>query len=176
MLRVEVARRVPVPLSDAAVQRLVTRTARESAAVVHGVISVAFVGSPRMRTLNRTYHGEDRVTDVLAFPAGPGEHQDRRTIGPHHKRIRSPRVLPFYSSPVQKVDLGELVVCPAYVRRSADRAGEPFRRELSRMIVHGTLHLFGYDHATPSDAERMFSLQERILHHGDRGAVRISRT
>jgi rRNA maturation RNase YbeY len=44
------------------------------------------------------------------------------------------------------------------------------------MIVHGTLHLFGYDHATPSDAERMFSLQERILHHGDRGAVRISRT
>ena len=93
-------------------------------------LSIAFIAPREMRRLNRTYHGEDRVTDVLAFGEG---------------------------------DPWELIVCPAYVKAQAKRAGEPFRRELTRVLVHGTLHLLGHDHATPQEAERMFAKQEAII-------------
>ena len=73
-------------------------------------------------------------------------------------------------------EIGEIVICPSYVRQQAKRAGEALRRELSRVIVHGMLHLFGYDHAAPSDAEQMFALQERIVVGGDRDAVGNSKT
>ena len=99
-------------------------------------ISVALVGPKRIRELNRTYHHEDRVTDVLAF----GLHE----------------------TPGQS-QVGELVVCPAYVRAYAKRAHEPLRQSLARVLVHGTLHLLGHDHARPKDAERMFALQEEIM-------------
>ena len=138
MVRVAVARRVGVSCSDRVMVRAVRAAAR--AAGVRGdddiEISVALVGRKRIHELNRTYHHEDRVTDVLAFGlhATPGQNR-----------------------------AGELVVCPAYIRAYAKRAHESLRRSLARVLVHGTLHLLGHDHARPKDAERMFALQERIM-------------
>ncbi|MDO8463163.1 MAG: rRNA maturation RNase YbeY [bacterium] len=99
-----------------------------------GSVDVSFVGTQRMRKTNRITHGEDTATDVLAFPDGG-----------------------------DAVSLGELVICPQIAKRSAQRAGEPWPREIIRLLVHGTLHLCGYDHAEPTDAARMFQLQERLV-------------
>lgn len=134
-MAVEVARLARVSVSDRAVRNAVgavlTHEGTRSADV-----SVAFVGPARMRVLNRTYHGEDRATDVLAFR---GDHAGRAG------------------------ELGEIIICPAVARRNATRAQEPVRREVLRLLIHGTLHLCGYDHARPHEAEEMFTIQERLV-------------
>ncbi|MBM5790011.1 rRNA maturation RNase YbeY [Candidatus Parcubacteria bacterium] len=58
---------------------------------------------------------------------------------------------------------GELLLCYEQARRQAREVGHSAREEVSFLIVHGLLHLFGYDHERPSDARKMFAMQERIL-------------
>ena len=79
-----------------------------------------FCGDARMRRLNREFRRQDRSTDVLAFPAGDGEL------------------------------LGDIVVSVPYAARQARRRGEPRAREIERLLVHGYLHLLGYDHEADS--------------------------
>lgn len=81
-------------------------------------VSVLFCGDTRMRSLNRRYRRRDRPTDVLAFPA-EGEKGGL---------------------------LGDIVVSVPYASRQAHRRGEPVSREIDRLLVHGFLHLLGYDH------------------------------
>ncbi|MDP3771579.1 MAG: rRNA maturation RNase YbeY [bacterium] len=143
------------------------RSEGEREGVWHTSISVAFIGPARMRVLNRMYHEEDRVTDILAF----GQPQaDSRKLQAMRTRFL-PRPMGGGATRPPKPwrrgrgggDLGELVICPSYVNAQAKRAGEPFRRELTRVLVHGTLHLLGHDHATPRQAEMMFSIQELVV-------------
>jgi len=94
-------------------------------------ISVYFCGDRRMRTLNRRFRRKDRPTDVLAFPAGAG--------GPL---------------------LGDIVVSVPYASREARRRREPLAAELDRLLVHGYLHLLGYDHET--DEGQMDALEARL--------------
>lgn len=94
--------------------------------------AVIFVGDARMRTLNRVHRGQDRATDVLAFPGTDGE-------------------------------LGDIVIAVPYVRRQARRFSVSFKEECARMLIHGTLHLLGYDHHLPTQARRMFKLQEAVV-------------
>ena len=82
-------------------------------------VSVLFCGDARMRALNRRYRRKDRSTDVLAFPSGDAG--------------------PF---------LGDLVISVPYASRQARRRAEPLPREIDRLLVHGFLHLLGYDHET----------------------------
>ncbi len=81
-------------------------------------ISVLFCGDRKIRTLNRRYRRRDRPTDVLAFPG---------------------------SSPGF---LGDIVVSVPYAARQARRGREPVSREIDRLLLHGFLHLLGYDHET----------------------------
>jgi probable rRNA maturation factor len=83
-----------------------------------------------MRTLNRRYRRKDRSTDVLAFPAG-GEEL-----------------------------FGDIVISVPYASRQARRRGEPPSREIERLLVHGLLHLHGYDHET--DDGEMDALEARV--------------
>jgi probable rRNA maturation factor len=94
-------------------------------------ISVLFCGDARMRALNRRYRDKDRSTDVLAFPSGEAG--------------------PF---------LGDLVVSVPYASRQARRRSEPLPREIDRLLVHGFLHLLGYDHET--DRGEMDALEARV--------------
>ena len=86
-----------------------------------------------MRKLNRTWRGRDRVTDVLSFVLDEG--------------------------PLK----GEIVLSYKQAVRQAKEMGHSTRDELLFLIVHGILHLWGYDHEVPQDAKKMFSLQEQIL-------------
>lgn len=126
------------PLAEAQVVDLVQRVLRGERRGGH--VSVTFVGRDRMRRMHEEFKGIARVTDVLAF-ALPGPAGDI---------------------------VGDVYVCPWVARREARRHRLPVRQELSRYIIHGVLHVLGYDH--PDDESRLHSpmwrRQERYLEAG----------
>jgi probable rRNA maturation factor len=89
-------------------------------------IAVRVVGPGESRELNRMWRGKDKPTNVLSFPA------------PEQSRRGMP--LDTY------LPLGDLVICAAVVRREAQRDGKPVAAHWAHMVVHGALHLAGYDH------------------------------
>jgi probable rRNA maturation factor len=102
-----------------------------------GEMSLAFVGERTMRRLNRDYRGIDSSTDVLSFSY---------VDDPHAGEV-----------------LGEVFVSPEVAARQAREAGCPLREEVSRLALHGVLHVLGYEHDTPADRRRMLGRQERYL-------------
>jgi probable rRNA maturation factor len=92
-------------------------------------LSIALVGSSRMRKLNRKYRGKNRVTDVLAFSETEMAFEKFET-GPFK----------------QKKQLGEIVICLREVKKNSKRLESSFEKELARVLIHGLLHLLGYDH------------------------------
>lgn len=104
-------------------------------------ISVRIVDEAEMQDLNRNFRGQDKLTNVLSFPAGD---------------IRG---LPADAgSP-----LGDIVVCAAVVRREARQQGKAPDDHWAHMLVHGTLHLLGFDHIEDADADIMEGMEIRIL-------------
>jgi rRNA maturation RNase YbeY len=131
MLRVEVQAKSAGAPPAARVRGLLARAAR-AARTPSSEVSVLFCADRRMRALNRRYRGQDRPTDVLAFPAGEA----------------------------QAGFLGDIVISVPYSAREARRRREPHAREIDRLLVHGLLHLMGYDHET--DDGEMEALEARV--------------
>ena len=104
-------------------------------------VSVRIVDEPEMRNLNRDYRGKDKPTNVLAFPAG------------------DPGFVPPGETPL----LGDIVVCAGVVAREAEEQGKRPEHHWSHMLVHGTLHLLGHDHADDDEALAMEGMERRIL-------------
>jgi len=97
-------------------------------------IAVRVVGPGESRALNRQWRGKDKPTNVLSFPA----------TGLSRRGLPRESALP----------LGDLVICAAVVKQEAQRDGKPLDAHWAHMVVHGTLHLAGYDHET-GDRDRM---------------------
>jgi probable rRNA maturation factor len=99
-----------------------------------GILGLAFVKPMTSKKLNLKYRRKNRPTDVLSFELGEAGY------------------------------LGELVICPQVVRKQAKAHGQLFREELGYMVLHGVLHLMGYDHErSQREAKVMFSLQDAIF-------------
>ena len=130
-MQVEVSARVAGAPPVSRVRRVLTRAAKEAGSRAREV-SVLFCADGRMRGLNRRYRGKDRPTDVLAFPA------ERSASG----------------------FLGDIVISVPYASREARRRREPREREIDRLLLHGFLHLMGYDHET--DDGEMDALEGRL--------------
>ena len=106
--------------------------------VTAGELNLVFVDPGEMARLNAEHMGEDGPTDVLSFPLDGAD--------PH---------------PVGARMVGDVVVCPAWARdRGLGAAGDP---ELALLVVHGVLHLLGYDHADPADAAQMQARERELL-------------
>ena len=112
-----------------------------------GELGVRFVGARRMRGLNRDHLGHDEVTDVLSFPLDDGDGAD--AAGSGDDALAVPRLL------------GDVVVCPTRAAAQARGAGIPLAREIATLLVHGTLHVLGYDHET--DGGEMSARQDELL-------------
>ena len=127
-----------VPVSDARVKELVEQTLA-SEKISDAMISVAFVGRTAITRLNRRYLQHTGPTDVISFGMG------RETA----------------SMPA----VGDIYICPEVAARNARALGISLEEELSRLVVHGTLHVAGHDH--PEDESRteseMWKRQEHIL-------------
>ena len=72
----------------------------------------------------------------------------------------APNVLSF---PVEELGLGEVVLCPAVIRKDAEKYGITFKAELTRIFIHGLLHLVGYGHAKDADFKKMVRKEEQYL-------------
>lgn len=143
-LWVDIDWRVPEadrPVDDAFVERVLHAAADRLG--VAGEVSVSFVDDHEIHRLNRDYRGVDRPTDVLSFALEEGED------GP----------LPDDAPPVW----GDIVVSVPTAVRQAQEYGHSVMRETGFLLVHGFLHLLGYDHDTPEGEREMFDLQEAVL-------------
>lgn len=98
------------------------------------MLSIAFVSQLTIRRLNHDYRGKDQVTDILSFEGVGG-----------------------------KKSLGELILAWPYVAKQAKQKKVSLEQELALLLIHGVLHLKGYDHETDLDAQLMLPLQNKIL-------------
>ena len=120
-----------------AVQAL-TQQILNAADCPQALVSLDFVGDDRMRRLNRSYRGHDATTDVLAFAM-------REAQGP-----RTPL-------------LGDVVISLDTAARQAKAQGHDLRREIAILLVHGILHLLGFDHERGGSEARRMKAKERAI-------------
>jgi len=113
-------------------------------------LSILLINDSRMRALNRQYRGIDKTTDVLSFPQYGAEAKDFRTS----------RLPNFQASTLV---LGDIVINLQAAKRQAPEHGLSFREELRWLLIHGILHLIGYDHERSKYAERKMRDKEREL-------------
>lgn len=109
------------------------------------LVTVLLTGDPKLRQLNRDYAGEDHVTDVLSFASD--SHGD----------------FPLTNDQEPTYRLGDIAISIPQTTRQAQEKNIPFNRELAMLAIHGTLHLLGYDHATPDEERIMFGKTDDAL-------------
>ena len=101
-------------------------------------VAIRIVDAAESQALNRRYRGKDKPTNVLAFPA---------------------ELPPELELPL----LGDLVICRDVVEAEAAEQAKPLDAHWAHMVIHGTLHLVGYDHETADEAAAMEALEAEIL-------------
>lgn len=104
-------------------------------------VTVALVSDAEITRLNRTFRGKARATDVLSFPAN----RNAGKRGPGGKLSITSST--SFSSSTSRY-LGDIAIGAGVARRNARRNGRTFRDELRLLVLHGVLHLLGYDHET----------------------------
>jgi probable rRNA maturation factor len=118
--------------------RLARRAARAAAAAARGQargeIAVVLADDATLKRLNRDFRGKDKPTNVLSFPLGAGG-----------------------------ALLGDVVLARETLLAEAARQGKRPDEHLAHLVVHGVLHLFGYDHRRPAEARRMEALEIKVL-------------
>ena len=120
-------------------------------------MALVFVDRATITDLNERYLGGTGPTDVLAFPLEDeipvGRMPDQGGRGPGST-----------SEPAEPpMAIGDVIVCPDVARVQAEERGIPLDDELALLVVHGTLHLFGYDHAEADETERMQARERSLL-------------
>jgi len=107
-------------------------------------LQLTFCGPQKIKTLNRKFRGEDRVTDVLSFPT-------QRPFAWRQKR---------YALPV--LAWGDVVICLAQAQRQARQHQRTLEQEVLYLFLHSWLHLYGLDHQTPAQTKKMFWQQDQL--------------
>jgi probable rRNA maturation factor len=100
-----------------------------------GSLTLLLGSDEKLKTLNRDFRGRNKPTNVLSFPAATNQDSYR----------------------------GDIAIAYGVTRREAEAAGKRFADHASHLVVHGVLHLAGYDHENPRDAEIMEPLEVKIL-------------
>lgn len=108
------------------------------AALPQAEVTIRIVDEGESQSLNRDYRGKDKPTNVLSFP--------------------------FDAPPGVEIDLlGDLIVCRQVVEQEAQQQGKALMDHWAHMVVHGSLHLLGYDHIEDDEAEQMEALERELL-------------
>ncbi len=124
-------------LSGRVIRALTDEIVRGTKHKLDGTLSVAFVKSKEMQRLNKSYCGKDAVTDVLAFVLQEKTGKD--------------------------LLFGEVIICVEEAKKQALEKGHTLKEELLDLLIHGTLHVLGYDHEKEKDARVMLPLQYKIF-------------
>ncbi len=141
MIRFEVNQQSGRKIPAAAWRRCLKKIER-NLKIAKAEVSIALVGPAEIRKLNRLYRKLDKVTDVLSFG-------------------RPARAKKLNLEPADY--LGEIIICLPQAQKQAKIAGHSCNAELELLLVHGFLHLLGYDHEkSATEARKMLALQEKI--------------
>lgn len=143
--RIDFVSRVPGPPLDRREAARILRGAASRLGAPEGRVAVVFTGDEEIRSLNRAFRGKDRPTDVLSFSDG---------------RAGEDGVLM----------IGDVIISVPAARRNARRAGHSLRLETAQLLIHGLMHLLGYDHEV--DGGEMESIERSLrleLANGRRG-------
>ena len=137
-MSVFVANEQELPVDEVRIASIARHTLRSEEVQAEMELSVLLVAPEHIRTLNSRFAGHDYATDVLAFPMM----EDEEEFGPM---------------------LGDVVICPEIARANAGKYGNAFRQELDTLVVHGTLHLLGYNHQVKEEKARMDARMRELL-------------
>lgn len=105
-------------------------------------VGIRIIDAKESAELNNDYRGKDYATNVLSFLSG---------------------IPDAIVTQLEEIPLGDLAICAEVVAREAIEQGKPAAAHWAHMVVHGTLHLHGYDHEDDAEAEEMEALERRIL-------------
>lgn len=131
-----------MPLDEEFIRKVIHSTLQHEGVDDILSIDIAFVGSGTMKALNRKYNKKNRVTDVLSFSSD--------------KKFVTPKEGGRYG--------GEVVLCLSAIKKQAKRAGVSLEKELAHALIHGTLHLLGYEHESSAEAgAKMHAREEKIM-------------
>ena len=114
-------------------------------------VSISFVNNQEMRKLNKEYRNIDKETDVLSFPLVEFIEEELNTEDEDAEYIE------------EEIALGDIVISMEKAVEQSEEYGHSFKRELAFLLVHGMLHLLGYDHDEEASEGEMFDKQEEIL-------------
>lgn len=115
-------------------------------------ISLVITGQEQIQELNRSYRGRDEPTDVLAF-----------------SMLEKKDDAPFIAPPDGILHLGEVIISYPQAIIQAEENRHPVEKELALLIVHGVLHLLGYEHDTPEAEQKMRAREAAIIKKIDEG-------
>jgi probable rRNA maturation factor len=140
-----------LPVSEDLIERAANAALSHHASVEspETELTIVLTDDTRLRELNRDYLGMDAPTDVLSFPASETD----------------PETGARY--------LGDILISVARAQAQAEAAGHPLESELQLLVVHGVLHLLGYDHAHAEEKARMWKTQAEILEGLGLGRIQI---
>lgn len=110
-------------------------------------VSVLITTNDELRAINKEYRKVDRETDVLSFPLLESSGDDE----------------PLFFSETEEIVLGDVVISAEKAKEQSEDFGHSFTREMCYLLVHGILHLLGYDHETEENKKEMRLKEEAVL-------------
>ena len=148
-INISIKRNIDLPVEKNWLERIARRVLEVESIAPSAEMGLLITDSQTIQKLNRIYRGEDKPTDVLAFQMTPGTSQEPEQ--------------PFVHPPDGIRHLGEVVVSFPQAVTQAQEQGHGVTRELALLIVHGILHLLGYDHELPEEEQKMRDKENKIL-------------
>lgn len=130
---------VDAPIAEAELKHWATAALLDGAS---GDVAIRIASSEEVQTLNQEFRNKNKPTNVLSFPA---------------------EFPPELAAEIDDAELGDIVICAAVVEQEAAEQGKTIAAHWAHMVVHGMLHLQGYDHIADIEAEEMEALETKIL-------------
>jgi probable rRNA maturation factor len=127
------------PFPEDLLERAANAALEHEAQPIDSDLSIILTHDTRLHELNLNYLGVDAPTDVLSFPASETDPESGARY------------------------LGDILISVPRAQAQAEAAGHPLEAEVQLLVVHGILHLLGYDHAEPEEKARMWKAQFEIL-------------
>ncbi len=118
-------------------------------------ISLVMAGERRIRLLNKKFRGIEKITDVLSF--GNEEMENKKAGNKSGKSIK------FINPPGDILYLGEIFICYPQAEKQARQKNHSVKKELAILLIHGILHLAGYDHKEEYEKSEMKTIEEKVL-------------
>lgn len=137
------------PFPDELLERAARAALEHEAGSQEAELSIVLTDNEHLQELNLNYLGVDAPTDVLSFPASETDPESGARY------------------------IGDILISVPRAQSQADAAGHPLEAEVQLLVVHGTLHLLGHDHAGPEEKARMWKAQAEILEALGLGTIQI---